>query len=140
MFGFERHGFANMWDEMNRLQRAFDGRAAYRNACGVFPPLNVYDDGEAYVVRAEIPGVLPQDIGIEATANTLILKGERKRDEGPEGRSYHRRERDHGVFNRTLELPAPIDPDKVRAKYENGVLEVVLVKSEAARPRQISIA
>lgn len=139
MFGFGRHGFDDVLRDFARMQRTFDGYGRLQERCSVFPPVNVYDDGEAYIVTAEMPGVAPEDLSIEATSGALKIKGERKRPEEGEG-SYHRRERDYGVFNRTVELNSPIDPDQVKARYENGVLEVVLPRAEAARPRQIAIA
>ncbi len=140
MFRFGRHGLGDMWNDTHRFHKFHGHYAQAHNHCGVFPPVNVYDDGDNYVVSAEIPGVDSENLSIEATANNLKLKGERKRTDDVEGRSYHRQERDHGVFSRSVELPASIDPDKVQARYENGVLEVVLPKAESSKPRQIAIA
>lgn len=139
MFGLARHGFDDIWRDFDRMNRAFGPYRQATGRCSVFPPVNVYDDGESYIVTAEMPGVASEDLSIEATARALKLKGERRRPEEGEG-SYHRRERDYGVFNRTIELGSQVDPDKVKARYENGVLEVVLPKAEEARPRQISVA
>jgi len=91
------------------------------------------------VVRAEIPGVDAKDIDVSATRDSLTIKGERKPAPVEEARGWHRRERDHGVFNRSISLPTPVDPDKIRASYVNGVLEVVLPKAEESRARKVKI-
>jgi len=143
MFGYAGFRTPNIWSEMDRIARQLDRAAGAartaRNDCCVFPPLNVYDDGESFVVRAEIPGVDPDKLEVHATADTLKLRGERARTEPSQGASTHRRERDHGVFDRSLHLPQPVDPDKIRARYELGVLEVMLPKAEDARPRRIQV-
>jgi HSP20 family protein len=144
MWGLFNQRGPGIADELWRLQREMDrmlGRAAggYGSCC-VFPPLNIYDDGEAYSIRAELPGVKPADLDVQATASTVTIKGERRRDPVDEKSSVERRERDHGVFNRTVELATAIDPDKISAKLEDGVLVIVAPKSAAARPRQVKIA
>ena len=106
----------SVWNEMSRLSREMDrlfGEARADYGAGVFPPLNLYDDGESLVVRAEVPGIDPKDIEIDATFNTLTIKGERKRSETGDKASFHRRERSYGTFSRTINLPQEIDPDKV---------------------------
>jgi len=137
------HRFNDIWQEMNRWQQhmgdLFGERDYAKNACGVFPPINTYDNGESYIVRAEIPGISLDDLDITATATQLTLKGERSPDNDIANRSYHRAERDHGSFNRTIDLGQPIDPDKIDARYENGVLEIVLPRAAHALPRQITV-
>ena len=106
----------------------------------MFPPINIYDDGESYSIRAELPGVKPADLDVQATASTVMIKGERRKEARDEKASAERRERDYGVFNRTVELATAIDPDKIVAKLEDGVLVIVAPKAADARPRQIKIA
>ena len=133
----------DMWSEMSRLSREMDrlfGETRDVSRAGVFPPLNLYDDGESLVVRAEIPGVEAKDLEINATMNSLTVKGERRRAEVNEKAGYHRRERGYGTFNRSLSLPQEVDPDKIRASYKLGVLEVILPKAEAAKPRKIEVS
>ena len=144
----------NEFDRMGRdLSRLFQGlgtafdrgewqdfaaRAA-GTAGGVFPPLNIYDDGESLVVRAEIPGIDPKTLDVMVTDDTLTLKGERPKDPVEDGVSYHRRERESGTFHRSVTLPEAINGDKVMAHYEHGILEVRLPKAETARPRKVEI-
>ena len=122
--------------EMNHLLNEVPDQPA---SCGVFPPINLYDRGEALMLRSEIPGIDPSTLDIQATATSLTVKGERNPGEQPAGRSYHRRERDHGKFSRTLSLPTQINPDKVHATYRHGVLELILPKADEARARKISV-
>ena len=132
----------NVWSEMSRLSREMDrllGEASATSRASVFPPLNLYDDGESLVVHAEIPGIDPEDLEIDATMNALTIKGERKRSEVDEKASFHRRERSHGTFSRSINLPQEIDPDKVQASYKLGVLEIMLPKAEEAKPRKITV-
>ncbi len=132
----------SLWSEMSRLSREMDrlfGEAKAASPAGVFPPLNLYDDGESLIVRAEIPGIDPAGLELNATANALTIKGERKRPAVDERASFHRRERGHGTFSRTINLPQEIDPSKVQASYKLGVLEVLLPRAEAAKPRKIEV-
>jgi len=127
---------------MSRLSREMErlfGEGRSHSRAGVFPPLNVYDDGESLIVRTEIPGIDPKDMELNATVNALTIKGERNRPETDAKASFHRRERGHGTFRRSISLPQEVDSDKVQASYKNGVLEVLLPKAEAARQRKIEI-
>ena len=136
------YGAPRVWSEMSRLSREMDrlfGESGTISRAGVFPPLNVYDDGESLVVRAEVPGIDPKELEISATMNSLTIKGERRRFYADEKASVHRRERGHGTFSRSISLPQEIDPDKVHASYKLGVLQVLLPKSEATKPRKIEI-
>ena len=108
------------------------------SARGVFPPINVFEDREGNIVfRAEVPGIAPADLSVSVESGRLSLSGERKPPEGNGG--YHRRERRFGQFSRTIQLPQGLDSGHVSAECRDGVLNVRVAKSEAARPRQISI-
>ena len=132
----------SVFDELRRLQREMDrifGQiGTIPRSRLIFPLVNIYDDGEAFLLRAEIPGVDPKALDVSATGDTVTIAGERPLDE-PEGASYHRRERDHGTFSRTIRLPQPIDPDKIKATYKNGVLEVKVPRAAEAKPRKVKI-
>ena len=119
--------------EMNEL---FKGPTAPSG--GVFPAVNVYDDGDNYYVRAEIPGMKKESLDITATHEQLVVQGERP-DNREEDVSYHRRERDHGTFNRSFRLPQRVDPSKVEASYKNGVLEITVPRAAEAKPRKVEI-
>lgn len=121
--------------EMNRL---FDGYEP-QTVMSRFPALNVWGNAENVVVTAEIPGMEPDELEINVMNNQLTLKGERKADKPTEEAVCHRSEREVGKFVRTMHLPFAVENDKVSAKYENGVLTVVMPRHEATKPRRIEI-
>lgn len=124
--------------EMNRLFDRWNGGSLFAGPAA-FPALNVWEDGDQVCVEAELPGLNLKDLEIYVTGgNQLTLKGERKPNV-PEKGLWHRQERAFGAFNRSLTLPFPVDPDKVDARLENGVLCVQLTKHESARPRKIPV-
>lgn len=132
----------DVWSEFARLSREMDqlfGDTRAVSKAGVFPSLNLYDDGNHLIVRAEMPGVDTKDLEVDATAKVLTISGERKRPGFEERASFHRQEREYGTFSRSISLPEDIDPDKVKATYKLGVLELTLPKAEAAKPRKIKI-
>lgn len=123
--------------EMDRFSSSFGDGSVYRP--GVYPPINVYDDSESFIVRAEVPGVDSKTVDVTVTGDTLTIRGERKRKELPEGASYHRRELNYGQFRRALTLPEQVDNTKVMASYQNGILEIRLPRAEQAKQRKIEI-
>ena len=125
--------------EMDRLFSDFTGRTVSPHRAGVFPPINVSEDGENLYVRSELPGIEPEDIEISVEGETLTLRGERKLPEAGEGVNYHRREREAGRFRRIITLPARINPDGVEAAFKDGVLKNVLPKAVEARAKQVKV-
>jgi HSP20 family protein len=104
-----------------------------------FPPLNVWEDKDHFYVESELPGLKLDDIRVSvAEGNQLTIAGERVPDR-PESGAWLRQECGFGEFVRTLTLPAAVDPDKVEARYEAGVLTLTLPKSDAAKPRRIAV-
>jgi len=131
--------FDRLHQEMDQLFHRFGGQGARTGAVrGVFPPVNLYETEDAYVLTAELPGVPPGEIQLALEGSTVTLQGERRIEYGEED-SLHRRERQSGRFRRSFELPAAIDAEKVEAVHRNGVLMLNLPKSPEARPRQISV-
>ena len=122
-------------DEMDRLTSTFGGPTA---AAG-FPAVNVYAGQDGIVVVAELPGVEKDDLEVQAHRDTLTLRGTRRpavqREE-----AYHRRERRSGSFTRTIQLPYRVDPDRIAAQLENGVLRLNLPRPEEDKPRRIAIS
>jgi len=102
-------------------------------------PLDVSESEDAFVVRASLPGMKPEDVQITVHGDTLTIRGESKAEEEKKGEHWHLRERRFGAFQRSVGLATPVDPDRAQARYDNGVLTLTLPKSEAARPRQIKI-
>jgi len=104
----------------------------------VFPPVNVFSDGDGLVVQAEVPGIKPDQIHVQIDPGRLTISGERTAG-GVKEASYHRRERRHGRFSRTIQLPRDLDPEQARAEVRNGLLTVHIPKHAAAKPRQIDV-
>ena len=133
------------FEELDRMKRQMDrlledARVPYQGAqAGVFPLINLTENKDNYILRAELPGVQADEIDIQATANNIAISGERKIDSEEEGARYHRREREAGKFSRMIGLPGDINSDKVDAKLENGILTIVVSKAEAAKPKQITV-
>jgi HSP20 family protein len=136
--------FSPVWNQLQQLQsemnRLFDrwGGDGSRETA-TFPPVNVWEEGENVFVEAELPGMAPNDVEIYVTGgNQLTIKGQRK-PQVPEKGVRHRQERGYGSFVRALTLPFPVDPDRVDAHFENGVLQLRLTKHESAKPRKIQV-
>lgn len=144
--GWPTLGWRNPFDEIERMRREMDwltegltGKLFREPAAGVFPLMNVTEDNDNYYVRAELPGIKANELHISVTGDSLTISGERNIPSEDENANYHRRERESGKFSRVLSLPGQIDTTKVEASSANGVLTVVLPKSEAAKPKQITI-
>jgi len=103
------------------------------------PPVDIYENGDNLVLKAELPGVDPKEVEIRVEDNTLYLKGERKFEKEVKEENYHRVERSYGTFTRTFSLPNTIDSDKVQAEYKDGVLTLTMPKKEEAKPKTIKI-
>jgi HSP20 family protein len=135
----------SLWASFDRLHGEVDrllegwGVDLPRGVVPAFPPVNVWEDADAFYVEAELPGMTREQLHIQVTnKNQLTLQGERLVEEPEKGR-WHRRERGFGRFQRVLKLPLPVDADKVEAKLENGLLQLTLPKAEEAKPRKIAV-
>ena len=103
------------------------------------PPVDIYENGDNLVLKAELPGINPDDVEIRVEDNTLYLKGERKSEKEVKEQNYHRVERSYGTFARSFSLPNSVDADKVAANYKDGVLTLTMPKKEEAKPKTIKI-
>ena len=101
--------------------------------------LDVADRGDAYEVKASLPGVRPEDIHCAVQGDTLTIRGESKAEQERREGNYLLRERRSGVLQRSISLPAPIEADAVEADYQDGVLTLRLPKSRASMPRRIEV-
>jgi HSP20 family protein len=124
--------------EMNRLVADLPSRYRVNMAAG-YPAINVWTNEDGAIVSAELPGVNPGDIDISVVNDTFTLKGNRNRDECSEDVRFHRRERGCGGFTRSFQLPFQVEPGKVEATFDKGVLEITLPRAEADKPRKITI-
>jgi len=105
---------------------------------GAYPPVNLYESADAYLLSAELPGVPSDAIDVSVEGNRVTLKGERK-VEHPEDGSLHRAERPSGVFRRTVELPIEVDAEKAEAVHRSGILMLRIPKAEEHKPRRIAV-
>ena len=134
----------SIWREMDRLQREMNrlfnkyDAPGMRTAVG-YPTVNIWTKEDSQIVSAEMPGVNVGDIEIRVEGDTLTIAGERKAEELPEGAARVRNERSFGKFSRTFQLPHAVDPDKVEAQFKNGVLIIILPRSDEDKPRKIAI-
>ncbi len=103
------------------------------------PAVDIKEEDNRFVIRADIPGVDPKDIEITMDQGVLTIKGERSSDKEEESRSYKRVERSRGTFYRRFALPDTADADKIEATGKDGVLEIVLPKLEKVQPRRITV-
>jgi HSP20 family protein len=132
-----RDPFEALQTELERMIGAAFGDAAA--ATGLYPPVNVFDAGEAYVVKAELPGVAAEKVEIHVEGDTLTLRGERAFAEPSTDAAYHRRERGQGQFRRVVRVPGRLATDDAKAEYRDGVLTVTIPKANEARPRRVEI-
>jgi len=104
-----------------------------------FPQVDLAESENDVTIRAELPGVSPDDVQIEVTGNVLKLAGEKSAEKEEKGRDYHYAERQFGAFSRIIQLPATVNADKVEATYKDGVLTITLPKHPEAKPKRITV-
>jgi HSP20 family protein len=135
---------ADPFDTLFAFQRALENRLSSdwlggaTASTGPYPPVNVFQRGDDLVAIVELPGVNREELNIQAKENTLRIAG-RKTIEYPEDVSLHRRERLVGAFDRTLVVPMQIDPDGIKAEYNDGLLALFIPRAERDKPRNIQI-
>lgn len=147
IYNFPAMGWQNPFEEMERMSRQlnlltnamFGSAGVPFSTSGVFPPVNITEDVNKYYVRAELPGLKTDEINLQVSGRNLSISGERKIQSEGKNAKYHRREREEGRFSRIIGLPGDINADNVEAHMVNGVLTVAIAKSEAARPKQITV-
>ena len=127
---------------LNRqMRRLFaDGaRAARVNAAPAYPAMNVWANEDSALVTAELPGVNADDLEIALVDDTLTVSGQRQTEALEDGERLYRRERGYGEFSRTFQLPFTVEADRVEAAFEKGVLNIVLPRAEADKPKKIAV-
>ena len=103
------------------------------------PAMDLAETEDAFVLRADLPGVSQEDVHIELEDTVLTVSGERKSDHEAKGEGFYRVERSFGAFSRSLTLPKGVDPEAIDASFTDGVLEVRIPKPEQRKPRRITI-
>jgi len=131
--------------ELDRFKRDFDdlfdrflgGRFARQPGNG--PALESYVDNGKLVIRADLPGIDPKDVEITATGDQLTIRGKREQQHEEKGRDFIHREVAYGTFERVVKLPGGVNPDEIKASYNNGVLELMVPLPEQSRTRKVPI-
>ena len=128
-------------DELDRLfESSFDDLARGSRLLSAWnPAVDLYEDKDNVIVKAEVPGLKKEDINISLHNGVLSISGERKSEEKVEGAETHRSERFVGRFHRTVILPSEVKGDQVKAQYKDGILTITLPKAEEAKPKQIQV-
>ncbi len=137
--------FGRLFGLRDELDRIFEGSLAgwthgSQLLSGWNPAVDLYEDKDNVIVKAELPGLKKEDIEVSINDGVLSISGERKSEAKFEDAETHRSERFVGRFQRTLTLPADVKGDEVKAQYKDGVLTVTLPKAEEAKPKQIEVS
>jgi HSP20 family protein len=133
----------SLQQEMNRLFSTFFDTPTGGNGNTIarrwIPAMDLVETDDHYVLTADLPGLAEGDIDLEFEGDVLTLSGERKTEHSERREGFYRLERATGAFSRSLTLPEGIDPEAVKAKFDNGVLEVRIPKPEQRKPRKVAI-
>lgn len=119
--------FNDFFDRRMSPMRARGGRSAGADV----PAVDVYEQNKELVAKVELPGLEKDDIDVTLTDQTLTIKAEKKKEEEIKDENYHRVERVHGLMRRSIELPAGVDVEQVKASFKNGVLEIRMPRSNS---------
>jgi HSP20 family protein len=104
------------------------------------PSVDIFENDNEVVIKAELPGMNAKDIDVRLANNVLALKGERHFEKETKEENYHRVEREYGSFSRAFALPTAVNGEKVTAEYKDGVLKIVLPKAEETKPIKVAAA
>jgi HSP20 family protein len=134
-------GMGDIQQEMNRLFDSFFGRpVTVATSQRIWMPLaDMWETKDDLYVTFEVPGVREKEISVSITGDVLTVKGERKWDKELKDENYHRLERVYGKFERAIPLPVPVQADRVKATYREGVLEIKLPKADEVKSKEIKI-
>ena len=132
------------WEPLRELDRIFGNvfEAPVPRATTLrrwIPATDVVEDGDAYVLRADLPGLSEDDVSIEVEDRVLTISGERKSEREERKGGYYRVERASGAFSRSLTLPEGVDAEAVSASFDRGVLEIRIPKPEQRKPKKVAI-
>jgi HSP20 family protein len=134
--------------ELDELQRRFEDIWPFWPSLRGFPfetgewapAIDMYERDDKYVVKAELPGMKEEEVDVSVVGNRLTIKGEKKAETEVKEENYYRSERSYGSFFRSIDLPSDVDPDKIEANYEDGILEVEIPKTLAVKPKKVTVS
>jgi HSP20 family protein len=107
---------------------------------GWAPAIEVFEKGDKFVIKAEVPGMKEEDVDVSVVGDTLTIRGEKKAESEVNEEDYYCCERSYGSFFRSIALPSTVDAKKIEASYEDGVLEVTLSKAAEVKPKKVPIS
>jgi HSP20 family protein len=136
----DRSELGRLHSDMDALFNSFfEGWDTPFLARGHWPAMDIGENENAFIVKAEVPGCKAEDIDISVHGNTLTISGEKKQEKEEKEKGYYHVERSYGSFRRDLNLATEINADKIEAACENGVLTLTLPKSEKAKPVKVKV-
>ncbi len=130
-----------LFDDMFRRPFSFGAfpRLRFPETAEFSPSVDIYEEKNDVVLKAELPGLKKEDIEVKLTGDTITVSGEKKKEEKVEKKDYYRWECSHGSFTRTFTLPADIQLDKIKSTFKDGILEVRMPKTEAAKTKEVKV-
>lgn len=137
----------SLWDFMSEVERAFDdvwrnparGALTTRATPTFTPAVDLHETPDFFLISVDVPGIDPKDIKIDVQHGRLSIGGTRERENKSDDGMFGRFERSYGSFERSFQLPQNVDESKIQARFENGVLEVMVPKAEVAKARSVQI-
>ncbi|NVM25573.1 MAG: Hsp20/alpha crystallin family protein [Desulfobacterales bacterium] len=132
---------SSLHQEMDRLWDRFMGETPLvRRITGEWwPTVDVSETKDNFVIKAELPGMDASDVNVSVSGNVLTIKGEKRKEEEEKDEHHYRAERYYGSFQRSFQLPASMQAEKVEATFDKGVLRVILPKVEEAKKKEVTI-
>jgi HSP20 family protein len=127
------------WSYIDLLNRDFGRAAAEDSARAWSPAVDILEEKDSFLLRADLPGVNPADIDISMDGGVLTVSGVRRAEERGEDTAVQRVERATGKFSRRFTLPETVDADGITAKHRNGILEVIIPKQAAMKARKVTV-
>jgi HSP20 family protein len=134
--------FVELDDIQQRLNRLFTektGKSPADAFADFMPPVDIQETDNEFIVKADLPEVKKTEVKVHLENGVLVIEGERRQDKEEKGNRFHRLEREYGKFVRRFAMPTDIDPDKIRAEFKEGVLNVYLPKAPSAKPKLIDV-
>ena len=132
-------GLRGLQDEMNRMFSDFFDETGETKLSQLTPSLDVVDGKDDIRVHVELPGIAREDVDISLKDDLLTIRGEKKEKKEAKEENRYYVERSYGSFSRTINLPAKVQADRVKASYKDGVLEISLPKSQEAKMREVHV-
>jgi len=137
--------FATLPTLQDRINRIFEEAFPVNtdegtpSMCDWRPPVDTYEEGDTIVITVELPGVKKENISIDVKDNTISINGERILDENASDKQYFRRERFHGRFYRAFSLPETADPNRIEASFKDGLLKILIHRSDETVTKKVEI-